>query len=180
MAGRGVGVLTPSPQAVKLSAMKRLIVPVLLWALSPFPAQAAAQPQPRGCFTRGEHTAEEMVRYGLRLREGARACNAAPWYAGTQSLWDQVDKKFGAQFAAQTKTRKAAFVREFTDDAENRLGQWNGRIVMMYRNYPLSPELCDEIKTSLEGMLSKGWNSFARQAVKSKDDVKMDYRVCGQ
>ena len=160
--------------------MKRFVIALLLAAALPWPVLAAGQPQPRGCFTKSEEAAEQMVRLGLHLREGARGCDGAPWYAGTQTLWDQVDKKFGPQFLAQTQKRKAAFVREFTDDAENRLGQWNGRIVTSFRNYPLSPEICGEIKTSLEDMLSRGWNSFSRQAVKAKDNVQMDYRVCGQ
>jgi hypothetical protein len=80
-------------------ALTSLTALAFSFALVPGP-QALAKP--RGCFTKSEQTAEEIVRYGLRLREGAMGCDGAPWEAHTQPLWEAVDKQFGPQFKQQT------------------------------------------------------------------------------
>lgn len=134
--------------------------------------------KPKGCFTTVEESAEGIVRYGVRLREGARACDGDPWNAGTAPLWDQIDKQFGTRFAQQTKIRHDAFVREFEGDAENKLEYWNGRIVFYYRNYPTSPVYCATIKKDMQTMQAKGWNSFVKSAALGRDEVQMDYKVC--
>jgi hypothetical protein len=114
----------------------------------------------------------------LRLREGARGCAGPPWGLNTQSLWTSIDQRFGPQFAAQTRIRRGAFQREFSDDADNRLDMWNGRIVLHFRHYPLSEVYCAGVKDMLDNTLKKGWGVVARSAAKGVDEVKMDYRLC--
>jgi hypothetical protein len=150
----------------------------LLLLVSIMPTSALAQAQGRGCFTKAEEAAEQIVREGLRLREGARACDGAPWHMHTLPLWDDVDQRFGPRFAAQTRLRRIAFQREFTGDADNRLEAWNGRIVFHFRHYPLSGVYCAGIKDMLEQTQKKGWGVLQRRALKAADEVKMDYRIC--
>jgi hypothetical protein len=138
----------------------------------------AAEAKEKMCFTPVEQTAEQLVRGGLRLREGALGCDGPPWELHTKPLWEQVDKKLGYQFRQQTDIRRGAFTREFSQDAENREKMWDGRTVLFYRNYPLSKLYCGEIKTQLETILKSGWTAFAKQATRAKDEVEMDYRVC--
>ena len=121
-----------------------------------------------------------MVRYGLRLREGGNACNEDPWNAGTQPLWQAVDKQFGPQFRQQTDIRRRAFEREFGQDATDRLSAWDARIVFYYRHYPLSDVYCAGIKSALAEMRQKGWNSFVKRAAVAMDDVRMMYVSCEQ
>ncbi|HXP97276.1 MAG TPA: hypothetical protein VN809_11225 [Telmatospirillum sp.] len=156
--------------------MRRLFSLFLIASL--IPAPALAQTQERGCFTKAEQKAEQIVREGLRLREGAKGCDGPPWGLHTLSLWTSVDQRFGPQFAAQTRVRKSAFQREFSDDADNRLDMWNGRIVLHFRHYPLSEVYCAGIKDMLDNTLKKGWGVVARSAAKGVDEVKMDYRLC--
>lgn len=141
-------------------------------------AQAAAQPKSHGCFTMVEEVAEQIVREGVRLREGAAACDETPWNMGTRPLWVAVDKQFGPRFAAQTAIRQRAFEREFAGDAGNRLDQWNGRIVMHFRQYPLSALYCRGIKDELQQFQRRGWKYFTNQAAKAKEAVHMDYNPC--
>jgi hypothetical protein len=154
------------------------------WLLSLFvivslmPAVAQAQANGSGCFRKAEQTAEQIVREGLRLREGARGCDGPPWNMRTLALWEEVDKRFGARFAAQTQIRQKAFQREFSDDADNRVDMWNGRIVLHFRHYPLSEVYCAGIKDMLEQTLKKGWGVLQRSAAKGAGEVEMDYRPC--
>jgi len=140
------------------------------------PPQAEAKP--RGCFTQAEQRAEEVVRYGLKLREGANGCDGAPWEAHTLPLWEAIDKLYGAQFKQQTDIRAKAFVREFENDAENKLTQWNARIVFYYRNYPLSPVYCAGMKKILTDIPNKPWGNFVKQAVIAHNDIRMTYVPC--
>jgi hypothetical protein len=152
-----------------------LVVLLIFWLL---PQDAGAQAKSRGCFTKAEQTAEQIVRQGLRLREGARGCDGAPWNMGTQSLWEDLDARLGAQFAAQTNIRRRAFIREFGDDANYQMDLWNGRIVMHFRHFPLSAVYCAEIKDMLEQAQKRGWGVIRSGAAKARDAVKMDYRPC--
>jgi hypothetical protein len=138
-----------------------------------------AEAKPKGCFSKAEETAEQVVRQGLRLREGARGCDGDPWNQRTQAAWDDIDKRLGSQFAAQTKTRKAAFQREFDKDAENHLSEWDARIVTHYRQMPLSPIYCRDVKKLLTEVQKKGWSALLKQAAKGSDQVKMVYKSCG-
>jgi hypothetical protein len=160
--------------------MKRLAVCLILFSLIPRPAPGQTQPQPTGCFTKAEQAAERIVRQGLRLREGARKCAAPPWNMGTQSQWDAIDRQFGPRFAAQTRIRQNAFQREFSDDAENRLEAWNGRIVFHFRYYPVSETYCTGIQQMMADMQKRGWTVLTRQADKAAEEVRMDYRLCGR
>jgi hypothetical protein len=146
----------------------------LLAMMVPPPAFA----KPKGCFTATEESAEQMVRQGLRLREGARGCDSEPWDAGTLPLWQQIDQQYGPQFAHQTEIRKNAFVREFSNDAENKLSEWDGRIVIYFRNYPLSDLYCGQIKSMMAAIQKGGWPAFTKQAGRSGDVVKMNYNPC--
>jgi hypothetical protein len=155
---------------------------VSLLAILAFAAATApiseSDAKPRGCFTKAEQTAEEVVRYGLRLRESGRACDEPPWEAGTAPLWEAVDKQFGSQFKQQTDTREKAFVREFENDAVNKLTQWNSRIVFYYRHYPLSAVYCGGIKATLVDIPKKPWSKLVKQAVIARDDIRMTYQPC--
>lgn len=148
-----------------------LLAPTL--ALSPM-----AEAKPRGCFTKTEIAAEQNIRLGLRLREGARQCQENPWNANTVPLWTQLDQTLGSRFAQQTEIRRRAFEREFDKNAEDRLVLWNGRIVMYYRNYPASQLYCANIRQMLDKFNKKGWAQFAKQAAKARDEVKLDYKTC--
>jgi hypothetical protein len=156
--------------------MYRAVTILLLLAL--LPAVCFAQAAPKGCFSKAEETAEQIVRFGLRLREGARACEGKPWDAHTGALWDQVDQRFGPRFAQQTEVRRRAFVREFSDDADNRLDRWNARTVMFYRNYPVSEVYCAEVKGQMEHLLKAGWSVATKASKVAADAVRMDYRIC--
>ncbi len=154
-----------------------LILPLFAGAVSDAP-QALAKP--RGCFTKAEQGAEEMVRFGLRLREGARGCDADPYDEATQPMWEQIDKDLGPQMKQQTDIRRAAFVREFENDAENKLSVWDARIVFFYRNYPLSQVYCDNIKKLLTDTQKTGWNGFRKRAIIARDEIRMTYTPCDQ
>ena len=93
-------------------------------------------------------------------------------------MWTDVDARLGARFAAQTNIRRQAFLREFSDDADNRMDMWNGRIVMHFRHYPLSAVYCAEIKDMLVQTQKRGWRVIQTEAAKGRDEVKMDYRPC--
>ena len=152
-----------------------LVTAASLFASSAF----AAGPKPKVCFTKAEEGAEMLVRGGLRLREGAAGCDKPPYEMRTQPLWDQVEQKFGPQFKKQTDVRRGAFQREFSKDAENQLQAWDGRTVLYYRNYPLSPVYCAQIKKNLEDFLKTGWPAFAKKAGLYRIPVQDDYKLCG-
>jgi len=140
----------------------------------------AAGPKPKICFTKAEENAEQIVRGGLRLREGANGCDARPWMAQTKPLWDQVDQRFGPRFKQQTNIRRAAFVREFANDAENQVQAWDGRTVLYFRNLPLSVPYCAEIKKTLQDLLGKsGWGGFISRSRLYRIPVEDDYKPCG-
>ncbi len=164
---------------MRISIRSLLALPIIVGIL--FDAGAAwaqAAGRPRECFTKAEESAEQIVRLGLRLREGAKGCDEPPWNMQTQGIWEQLDSQFGARFAAQTAARRRAFQREFADAADNRLEMWNGRIVMHFRHYPLSEVYCGSIKDMMQKTLGKGWGVLQKNAVKGADEVKMDYRLC--
>lgn len=140
---------------------------------------SAAGPKPKVCFTKAEEAAEQIVRGGLRLREGAAACDERPWDAHTQPLWDQVDKQFGPRFKQQTDIRRKAFEREFANDAENQVQAWDGRTVLYFRHYPLSVPYCAEVKQNLQDLLKKGWATFVTRSRLYKIPVEEDYKNCG-
>jgi hypothetical protein len=142
------------------------------------PDALAAGPKPKICFNAAEQNAEQLVRGGLRLREGAAGCDGPPWDFHTKPLWDQVDQQFGARFKQQTDIRRRAFEREFSKDAENNERMWDGRTVLYFRNYPLSVPYCTEIRDSLQNILKKGWGAFVKHAQRAKDEVEADYRPC--
>ncbi len=156
--------------------MRHLVVLVAVAVLLAPSAEALAKP--RGCFTKGEQAAEEIVRFGLKLREGGIACDGAPWERRTRPLWDQVSTDYDAQFKQQTDTRNKAFMREFENDAEHRLSLWNARIVFYYRHYPLSGAYCDGIKKMLTDADKNGWVKLTKQAHLAHDEVRMTYEPC--
>lgn len=142
-------------------------------------AASAAGPKPKICFTKAEQDAEQIVRNGIRLREGAAGCDERPWDMRTQPLWDQVDKQFGARFKQQTDIRRKAFQREFSKDVENQERAWDGRTVFYYRHYPLSAPYCAEVKQNLQDLLKKGWATFVARARLYRIPVEDDYKNCG-
>jgi hypothetical protein len=159
-------------------ALRRARFALAVLAALAFSLPVEAFAKPRGCFTPAEQAAEWQVRHGLRLREGGIGCDGAPWYAGTKPLWESVDKQFGPQFKRETDIRAAAFQREFENDAEHKLSQWNARIVFYFRHYTLSPTYCGGIKTMLQDMLDKGWRLFTKQAYYARDEIRMTYEPC--
>jgi len=157
--------------------MKAAVTLLLVASLLAEPAFAAG-PKKKVCFTKAEENAEQIVRGGLRLREGATGCDDRPWEMHTKPLWDQVDQRFGPKFKQQTDIRRTAFVREFAGNAENQVQAWDGRTVLYFRNYPLSVPYCTEIKQSLQDMLKKGWGSFIARAHLYRIPVEDDYQPC--
>jgi hypothetical protein len=152
--------------------------PALIAVLALLAPSASAVAKPRGCFTKAEQQAEEIVRYGLKLREGGRGCDGQPWYRYTLPAWEAVDKLYGPQFRQQTDIRTKAFQREFANDAEHRLSLWNARIVFYYRHYPLSGAYCDDVKKMLANAQKDGWVKLTKQAHLSRDEVRMTYEPC--
>lgn len=142
-------------------------------------ASLAAGPKPKICFTQAEQAAEQVVRAGLRLREGAAGCDERPWDQHTQPLWDQADKQFGPKFKQQTDIRRKAFQREFSKDVENQEKAWDGRTVFYYRHYPLSMPYCAEVKQNIQDLLKKGWAPFVARARLYRIPVEDDYKSCG-
>ncbi len=134
--------------------------------------------KPKKCFTKPEQTAEQVIRLGLRLREGALTCHDKPWNRDTKAAWEKMDQTFGQRFAQQTKIREQAFSREFPKDAKTILAQWDGRTVFFYRYHPLSDVYCNSIGKLLDDINKKGWGYLTQQAAKGGDEVKMDYRQC--
>lgn len=158
--------------------MKRLLPSFLLLSLLAAVPISAWAAKPKGCFSRPEISAERLVWQGLRLREGAKGCDGDPWNFQTQVMWEDIDKRFGPQFAAQTKIRRAAFIREFGKMADYQITQVDGRIVMHYRGYPLSVPYCTEIKSLLANMQKFGWPAFVKKANVAPDEVKFVYHSC--
>jgi len=158
--------------------MKAAIALLTVLSLAASSVEAAGGPKPKICFTPAEENAEQLVRGGLRLREGANACDGRPYEMHTQPLWDQVDQKFGPKFKQQTDIRRGAFVREFSKDAENNEKAWDGRTVLYFRNYPLSQVYCVQIKKNLEDFLKSGWGGFVKTARLYRIPVEDDYKPC--
>ena len=157
--------------------MKACVTFLLVCSLFSTTAQAAG-PKPKICFTKAEENAEQIVRAGLRLREGAAGCDERPWDMHTLPLWDRVDKQFGPRFKQQTDVRRKAFEREFSKDAENQVQAWDGRTVIYFRNYPLSVPYCAEVKQGLQDVLKQGWGAIKNKSKLAKDEVEMDYEPC--
>lgn len=137
-----------------------------------------ARAKPKTCFTPAEIAAEQQVRHGLRLREGARICSEPPYDLKLLGLWQEIDTQFGPRFARQKTIREQAFRREFGQDTYNRLEMWDGRVVMHYRNNWASPEFCGDISKTLNDMKTKGWSVFSKRAAKAKPEVTVDFRPC--
>lgn len=154
---------------------RRAALLTLLLLLSP---QAGAEPMK--CFNTKEAEAIQMVRHGIRLREGAMRCQEDGFTQDTIALWRKVDGAVGPQFKAQTDMRKAAFEREFEKWAAWNLSVWDGRIVHHFRYRPLSAELCGDLAGMLKEIDQKGWPAFAKQATKLRNEVRIDYRICGR
>ncbi len=162
---------------VMLGGMKACVTLLVVCSLVANAALAAG-PKPRVCFTKAEESAEQIVRGGLRLREGAAGCDARPWDMHTQPLWDKIEKQFGSRLKQQTDIRRKAFQREFSKDAENSEQAWDGRTVLYFRNYPLSVPYCAEVKKNLEDFLKKGWPVFVASTRLYRIPVEEDYKIC--
>ncbi|MBF0334161.1 MAG: hypothetical protein HQL40_11030 [Alphaproteobacteria bacterium] len=152
--------------------MRASLVAVLIVCLA-----TDAVAAPRGCFTVPEHQAEQEIRHGIRLREGATECDA--WVPGLTEVWRKIDQTNGNRFAAQTKLREAAFAREFESWSNTYRDVWDGRIVMYFRNYPVTDAHCRQLAKQLDEVLKKGYRAFKEQASLLRNEVRMDYRTCG-
>lgn len=154
--------------------MRSLRAALVVLLLLPSAAEAA----PRGCFSPKEAEAIQMVRHGVRLREGATRCQEENYTSGSLALWQKVDQMVGSQFKAQTDMRREAFRREFEDWAAWNLSVWDGRIVHHFRFRSLSKELCTDIADMLKDIDTRGWSAFTKQAAKLRNEVRIDYRIC--
>ncbi len=155
-----------------MTALRTVLVLLLLL---PSLESAAA---PRGCFTPAEAEGSQMVRHGIRLREGAMRCQEEGFTTDTVALWRKIDKAVGSQFKTHTDRRREAFQREFEDWAAWNLSVWDGRIVHQFRYRPLSRELCTDIADMLKDINDRGWAAFAKQAAKLRNEVREDYHIC--
>lgn len=155
--------------------MRRLLI------LSSILAATAADPawaKPQRCFKAKEATAEENVRHGVRLREGAARCDSMGLTAGSNEAWQAINEAVAPQFKAQMDIRTAAFGREFESNAEQQLTHWNGRIVMHFRHRPLTAPYCQNLAANLKELRDKGWPAFIKQAKLEAGEIKMDYKIC--
>jgi hypothetical protein len=144
----------------------------------PLPAQAQ-KAQAMGCFTKPEETAEQIVRFGLYLREGAHLCSDKPLrLTELAMLWEDIDQRLGSQFARQSALRKKAFEREFAGDSDNRLTIANGRLVNAYRSLSPTALFCDDLKTVLQDVQKHGWSAVTKRAAKGRAEVELDYDPC--
>lgn len=135
--------------------------------------------KPKNCITSAEQTVEWQVRHALRLREFAWRCDEKPHHAGTWEIWSRIDQKNAAQFQKMKDARAKVFEREFPEKHKVYLENWNGRIIMRYREYYLSDIDCKQTKKQLEDIDKKGFNAFTKMSARYKPEVLMDYRVCG-
>lgn len=148
-----------------------VLVPMLLFA-APSPAA------PMGCLTDREAQAEQAVRHGVRLREGAWRCEALGFTTDTIAAWQAADAVLGQRFAAQTELRRRAFVREFEKRSETELARWNGRILGHFRHRPLGEAYCQRLAGQLQEAARGGWRAFQAQAGRERPEVAMDHKLC--
>lgn len=153
----------------------RVLPLILALAVLAEPAWA----KPKGCFTQREATAEEVVRHGVRLREGSQRCNELGYSALTAERWQALDAVLGEQFAGEVGIRSRAFRREFGDTAETELRLWDGRIVSYFRYRPLSGIYCRALEQMMGDAEGMGWGRFKAQALRERGEIRMQYRVCG-
>lgn len=159
-------------------SMKRVVASLLVGVAALCPATIAAQLAPKRCFTQKEMTAEQVVRYGLTLREGAAVCSKTPHDFKLYPLWLDIDQKLGPQFAINKGIREVAFRREFGPSALNRLEMWDGRIVFYYRYVPVTADLCKEMRDNLEAVQKGGWAQVTKRSALNRDNVQMTFKRC--
>ncbi|MBF0270051.1 MAG: hypothetical protein HQL44_15820 [Alphaproteobacteria bacterium] len=153
----------------------RFLLILILLLLQASPAFA----KPKNCMTRAEQTSEWQIRHAIRLREFAWRCDEPPYSAGTLEIWKRIDEKNAAQFKKMTDARAKVFEREFPTQHKTYLENWNGRIIIRYRDYYLSNIDCAQTKQQLLDIDKKGFGAFTKMAGKYKPEVLMDYRICG-
>lgn len=154
--------------------MRCLALSLLCLALAAGPALA----KPKGCFSGKEEVAEQVVRHGIRLREGAWRCEELGFAAQTMADWRVLDAQLAEQFAAQVAVRSKAFEREFEGQAQQQLRLWDGRIVGYFRHRPLTESYCRRLTDMLSEPRSRGWPNFKKQALAERSEVRIDYKIC--
>ncbi len=153
-------------------------------AATPTPAAPAAPPgaqgKPRGCLTTKEHTAEQLVRHGVRLRETTFRCDKEyPQKTPMFPRWETFYKASEAQFAQQVTTRQQGFAREFPKNPQEMTQYWDDRLVVHLRYYPLTAPYCQGIDTQLGAIDKSGWKTFAKQAATARTEIMLwDYKLC--
>lgn len=143
-----------------------------------FAAAPAEAQQKRGCLTEREALAEQIIRHGVRLREGSGRCEAMGFAEGTTALWRDLEDQMAQFFRAEMDRRIRAFRREFAEHADHELLQWNGRIVAHFRHRPLDAIYCRRLSNQLAQFGATGWAAFKKQAENERGEVRMDYEVC--
>jgi hypothetical protein len=154
--------------------MRRLLLLALILLASGSDAQA----KPKNCITKAEQTVEWQIRHAIRLREFAWRCDEKPYSAGTLDIWKRVDEKNAAKFQQMRDSRAKVFEREFPEKHKTYIENWNGRIIIRYRDYYLSDIDCKQTKKQLQDIDKNGFNSFTKLAARYKPEVLMDYRIC--
>jgi hypothetical protein len=134
--------------------------------------------KPKGCFTKREEIAEQVVRHGVRLREGAQRCQELGFSTETGARWRAMDDLLGEQFSTQVGVRAKAFGREFGEAAEGELRLWDGRIVSYFRHRPLSEIYCRALDEMMDEASARGFNGFKAQALRERGEVRIQYRIC--
>jgi hypothetical protein len=140
---------------------------------------APAFAKPKNCMTKAEQTTEWQIRHAIRLREFAWRCDEPPYSAGTLEIWNRIDEKNATKFQQMKDARAKIFEREFPEKHKVYLENWNGRIIIRYRDYYLSDLDCKQTKKQLQDIDKTGFNAFLKLAAKYKPEVLMDYRTCG-
>lgn len=160
----------------RVGAMKWQALILLSLLLSPTDANAQA----RKCFSPSEAVQIQTVRHGIRLRETAAQCQEYGFSPDAVTLWQKIDQAIGTQFKAATDQRRQAYQREFGAWGDWNVSMWDGRIVQQFRNRPINRELCVNLDALLKEVDVGGWAAFTKQAVKLRDEVRLDYKVCGK
>jgi hypothetical protein len=168
-------VTTGLQRALKPGRWRRLpVLAVLAAGLAGPPASAQVVKQ---CLTPAELYTEQIVHYGVFLREAAWACN--DMIPGTWTLWSKFDKSYGRRLAQQTRLRTRFFQRAFPKDWRAALAIFDGRLVTYFRHEPINRSYCTDVSKNLHAIDRTGWGAFTRQSRLVEDQVRLDYTTCG-
>ncbi len=148
-----------------------VLVGMVLSAAAPAGAQVAKQ-----CLTPGEVYTEQLVRYGVFLREASYACN--DMIPGSWKLWAGFNAAYGSRLAQETRMRALFFQRAFPKKWRTTLAIFDGRLVTYYRHISINKSYCEDVHKKLEAITNSGWGAFTSQSKIVVDQIHLDYKTC--